>query len=78
MAGAFQLAGFPTVIGTMWQIPDRNSATVAEGVYRGMLVDEGELDVRKAACSLHFAIRKVRNESEYQRGGRKFHDPSCK
>ena len=33
MAGAFQLAGFPTVIGTLWKIEDEHSAEVAKWVY---------------------------------------------
>jgi CHAT domain-containing protein len=58
MAGAFQLAGFPIVIGTLWQI--EHSAEVATWVYRSMLTEENKLDFGNAARSLHFAIRKLR------------------
>ena len=61
MAGAFQLAGFPSVIGTLWKIDDEHSAKVAKCVYGAMLVDN-KLDIRRAARGLHFAIRKVREQ----------------
>jgi CHAT domain-containing protein len=43
MAGARQLAGFPTVIGTLWSVSDENSAILAEQLYRG-IVSEGDID----------------------------------
>jgi len=61
MAAAFQLAGFPTVVGTLWQINDQHSAGVAEYVYRAMLANSETLNVRNAASGLHFAIRKLRD-----------------
>ena len=60
MAGACQLAGFPTVIGTLWSVSDENSAILAEQLYRGM-VSEGVIDFGNAARSLHFAIRHIRD-----------------
>jgi CHAT domain-containing protein len=74
IAGAFHLAGFPTVIGTMWQISDMNSPTVAEGIYRAML-SKNKLDVRKAGHVLHFVTRKIRDESQIKRGSRRLDDP---
>jgi hypothetical protein len=62
MAGACQLAGFPMVIGSLWQIHDELAPMVAEHVYQEMLT-EGLLDVRKAARGLHFAIRKIKGRS---------------
>lgn len=63
MTGACQLAGFPTVIGTLWQVDDEYSAKIAEYTYREMLA-EGRLDVRKAALGLHIAVQRVKNESQ--------------
>jgi CHAT domain-containing protein len=74
MVGACQLAGFPTVIGTSWRVPDLHSARVAESVYNAMLRDNG-LDVRQAARGLHFAIRKVRDELLKLRRVAKTSDP---
>jgi hypothetical protein len=63
MTGACQLAGFPTVVGTLWKIMDEQSVTVAKSVYNAMLTKENRLDIRKSACGLHFAIRKIRDSS---------------
>lgn len=62
IGGAFQLAGFPSVIATLWQIDDKYSARVAEYVYNAMLIEDKGLDVGKAARGLHFAIRKIKEE----------------
>lgn len=62
MAAAFQLAGFPSVIGTLWRIEDQCSSVIAEIVYRKMLGDNGVLDIQKAAQSLHFALRETRDK----------------
>ena len=60
LAGAFQLAGFPTVVGTLWQIDDDHSATVAQYLYRTMLTQDNGLSIRQAAIGLHFALRNLR------------------
>lgn len=61
MAGAFQLAGFPAVVGTLWQIQDKHSPEIAEIVYRAMCTG-GELNVQRAVYGLHFAVREFRKE----------------
>ena len=70
MAGAFQLAGFPTVVGTLWQIQDKHSAEIAKRVYGTMLSEEGKLDIRRAARGLHFSIRQVREDMLKESGYR--------
>jgi CHAT domain-containing protein len=71
MAGACQLAGFPTVVGTLWQVQDQYSPTIGEQFYSGILTEEGTLDTLKAARALHFAVRRVREDSRGRaRGGK--------
>ena len=62
LTGSFQLAGFRHVIGTIWQIDDRRSVGVARDVYRTIGKD-GYLDVSRSAEALHFAIRRLREET---------------
>ena len=62
LAGAFQLAGFPSVIGTLWQINDKRSTEIAKYVYRALIREDGSFDFGNACAGLHFGIRHVREE----------------
>ncbi|MFE7901043.1 CHAT domain-containing protein [Streptomyces sp. NPDC057424] len=61
LASAFQLAGFPHVIGTLWEIDDQIAVTVARTFYENLRTDSGELDPARAALALHAAVRAVRD-----------------
>lgn len=61
LASAFQIAGFPRVIGTLWEVRDNISAEVALDFYQGLYGNDGILDVRLAARALHRAVRKQRD-----------------
>jgi tetratricopeptide (TPR) repeat protein len=64
LATAFQLAGFPHVIGTLWAIDDRMAAQIADAFYAILAAGTSQtpaLDVSKAAYALHQAIRAVRD-----------------
>ena len=39
LASAFQVAGYPTVVGTLWPISDRGAVAVARHVYARIAVD---------------------------------------
>jgi tetratricopeptide (TPR) repeat protein len=58
---AFQLAGFPHVIGTLWAIDDRNAAMVADAFYTYIATEPGNVDTTLAADALHHAIRTIRH-----------------
>jgi hypothetical protein len=60
IAGGFLLAGFPSVIGTLWQIADKRSVQIARRVYGSMSCGDGQLEIRNAAYGLHFALREAR------------------
>ncbi|GAA1961886.1 CHAT domain-containing protein [Catenulispora subtropica] len=64
LAGAFQLAGFPQVIATLWAISDKYAASVADLFYRG-LTQEGTAppNAEEAARTLHAVIRAERDKS---------------
>jgi len=59
---AFQLAGFPHVIGTMWEINDQLAVEVARTFYARLQTSAGALDVTRAAEALHSSVRAIRNK----------------
>ncbi|WP_371675656.1 CHAT domain-containing protein [Streptomyces sp. NBC_01276] len=62
LASAFQLAGFPHVVGTLWPIDDRLAVTVAESFYTHLTTGPpGTLDPDRSAAALHHAVRGVRD-----------------
>jgi tetratricopeptide (TPR) repeat protein len=64
LAGAFQLAGFPHVIGTFWTIFDSYSTDIAESFYRHLSnYSNDTLNTDEAARALHAVIRNARDES---------------
>lgn len=63
LSSAFQLSGYPSVVGSLWQITDSHSAEIARDLYKWILQDE--LDVRRTAEGLHKAVRDLRERSRY-------------
>lgn len=62
LASAFQLAGFPHVIGTFWPIDDQVAVKIAESFYTHLTTGPpGTLDPEQAATALHHTIRAVRD-----------------
>ncbi|MBO0914952.1 CHAT domain-containing protein [Streptomyces laculatispora] len=62
LTSAFQLAGFPHVVGTLWPIDDRLAAEIAESFYTRLTpVSPGNPDPTQSAAALHFTIRAVRD-----------------
>jgi CHAT domain-containing protein len=62
LTSAFQLAGFPHVIGTLWEIDDHQAVTVADTFYTHLTTAPHALDTSLAAHALHTAIRAVRDQ----------------
>jgi CHAT domain-containing protein len=69
LAGAFQLAGFPFVIGTLWQIDDEHSVQVSRDVYSDMIRNQETIDVTWGAPALHNAVEKLRDRTRLDNGG---------
>jgi tetratricopeptide (TPR) repeat protein len=59
LASAFQLAGFPHVIGTLWSINDRLAADVAAAFYTRLNTGGSSLDTGQAAHALHHSLHAV-------------------
>ncbi|KAJ4233187.1 hypothetical protein NW759_001968 [Fusarium solani] len=82
LIGAYQLAGFRHVIGTLWGVDDDDSVMMATATYENMLEDMTDESVCR---SLHKAALRLRNNKRYpnvgadQTGARKcaFVDPSA-
>ena len=59
LAAGMMLAGYRSVIATMWSILDKDGPEVADAVYAEMLKD-GKADHTRAAYALHHAVQKLR------------------
>ncbi|MFF0490935.1 CHAT domain-containing protein [Nocardia sp. NPDC004068] len=62
LASAFQLAGYPHVIGTLWTIDDGTASDIADTFYTGLHTAPATLDVTRAPYALHHAIRTARDD----------------
>ena len=61
LAAGMLVAGYPTVIATMWSITDADAPTIANRVY-GELLKDGNLGDGRAARALQAAVRDLRSE----------------
>ncbi|MFJ3679956.1 CHAT domain-containing protein [Streptomyces diastaticus] len=61
LTSAFQLAGFPHVVGTLWEIRDQIAAAVADAFYTHLRTPTGALDTGRSAWALHQAVRNLRD-----------------
>ncbi|MFE4798291.1 CHAT domain-containing protein [Streptomyces sp. NPDC056708] len=61
LTSAFQLAGFPQVVGTLWEIRDQTAVAVADAFYTHLRAPTGALDTGRAAWALHQAVRDLRD-----------------
>ncbi|MCX4529289.1 tetratricopeptide repeat protein [Streptomyces sp. NBC_01551] len=62
LTAAFQLAGFPHVIGTLWEINDEYSADITDAFYARLTDSEKNVDTGRAAHALHATIRSLRDQ----------------
>ncbi|MGC0334467.1 tetratricopeptide (TPR) repeat protein [Streptomyces sp. SAI-170] len=76
LTSAFQLAGFPHVIGTLWGIDDRIAVRIAEAFYEGLKSDSTALDPDRAARALHEAVRRIRDGHDLAPGHDRRQAPS--
>jgi CHAT domain-containing protein len=66
LATAFQLAGFPPMIGTLWPISDDYATLIATAFYDHLRTSDTStdalLDTGRAAHALHHTIRRLRDD----------------
>ncbi|MFD3659970.1 CHAT domain-containing protein [Streptomyces sp. NPDC058659] len=64
ITSAFQLAGYPHAVGTLWPVHDAVAVRVTRLLYRGLRTDGGDgvptLDDSRTAAALHHAVRECR------------------
>ena len=61
ICGAFQMAGVPNVVATLWEIRDEEACTIAGDFYTGLKGLEDSVDVRNSARALHRVTMKARD-----------------
>jgi CHAT domain-containing protein len=67
LAAGMLLAGYWSIVATMWSIEDDDGPVIAEMFYK-YLIDEARGDSGRAACALHDAVahfRHVRGENKF-------------
>ena len=62
VASAFQLAGFPHVIGTLWEVDVGVAGIIAREFYQRISADHGFPNVNEAARVLHAIMRDLRRD----------------
>ncbi|TYR64559.1 CHAT domain-containing protein [Streptomyces parvus] len=62
LTSAFQLAGFPHVIGNLWEASDGVAQRIAERFYAGITTRDGP-DPGRSAASLHNAVQEIRSDN---------------
>jgi len=72
LSSAIQLCGYPSVVGSLWQLEASHSAEVAKSVYEWILGDNPGFDASRSSEGLHSAVRQLRDRT---RSGRKNDDP---
>ncbi|CEL57069.1 hypothetical protein RSOLAG1IB_08323 [Rhizoctonia solani AG-1 IB] len=61
LACGMLMAGYPSVIATMWSIIDDDAPLVADSVY-GVMMEDGRMDCKRAAEALHIATTRLREK----------------
>ncbi|CAE6438435.1 unnamed protein product [Rhizoctonia solani] len=65
LASGMLMAGYPSVIATMWSVMDSDAPFVADKVYERLLRD-GEMHCEEAAKALHHAVTELREKIGYK------------
>ena len=69
LAAGMLMAGYQSIVGTMWSFSDDDGPIIAEQFYK-YLIDEADGDSSRAAYALHHAVahlRSIRGENDFAR-----------
>ncbi|KAH7325405.1 CHAT domain-containing protein [Rhizoctonia solani] len=69
LAAGMIFAGYPSVIATMWSVNDQDAPVVADRVY-SQLIEDGTMNYRGAANTLHMAVNELRSSVGEREFGR--------
>jgi CHAT domain-containing protein len=64
LSSAIQLCGYPSIVGSLWQVGDNLSSDIARNIYEWIL-DESGFDFRRTAEGLHRAVRDLRDMTRF-------------
>ena len=61
LSGAFQMAGVPCTIATVWEISDDEAVDVAVAFYQALKFNGSDLDFSRSARALHASLKGLRD-----------------
>ncbi|KAL6717762.1 hypothetical protein ACLMJK_003847 [Lecanora helva] len=61
LSGAFQMAGVPCTVATVWEIADADAVDVAKGFYQALKGQEGDIDATRSSRALHASLKELRD-----------------
>lgn len=72
LAAAIQFCGFRSVVGTMWQLLDRDGPILAEAVYMHLMKDTETVEIRskRAAAAVREAALYLRSQNDWTDDGK--------
>jgi CHAT domain-containing protein len=79
LAAGMMMAGYGSVVATMWSIQDEDGPIVAEKFYK-YLIEEADGDSSRAAYALHYAVAHLREtvgEEKFMRWAPFIHFGAC-
>jgi tetratricopeptide (TPR) repeat protein len=62
LSSAIQLSGYPSVVGSLWQVIESDSVKIAKDAYAWIL-EGGELDTQRSGEGLHQSVRTLREKT---------------
>ena len=75
LSSAIQLSGYPSVVGSLWQVIDSHSAEVAKRIYTWILDGDGGFDCLRTAEGLHKAVSILRDHTRVKMQNTMINDP---